>query len=149
MMKTKFFVRNLLLLTLTGCAAYELQPLPANHPANVEAKTAVAKPLSQTLAYTSAESPAKTAAAERQDHEAHHATSGQTAVGEGKVIATVPDSNQLVIEHGAIKGVMDAMTMGYPADPPSLLQGLKPGDRIRFTIDIPKKTIVKIEKLNS
>ena len=70
----------------------------------------------------------------------------QTAVGQGKVIAVVPSSSQLVVEHGEIKGLMGAMTMGYKVDPPSLLEGLKAGDEIRFTIDTEKKAIVKIEK---
>jgi Cu/Ag efflux protein CusF len=61
----------------------------------------------------------------------------------------VPSANQIVVEHGPIKGFMDAMTMGYQVDPPSLLQGLSPGDRVRFTIDTKKKTIVKIEKVQS
>jgi len=61
----------------------------------------------------------------------------------------VPNSSQVVIEHGPIKGFMDAMTMGYQVDPPSLLQGLSVGDRVRFTIDVKKKTIVKIEKVQS
>ena len=42
---------------------------------------------------------------------------------------------------------MEAMTMGYRAEPSSLLEGLKFGDRIRFTIDVPNKAIIKIEKL--
>ena len=42
---------------------------------------------------------------------------------------------------------MEAMTMGYRTEPSSLLEGLKFGDRIRFTIDVPNKAIVKIEKL--
>jgi len=71
----------------------------------------------------------------------------KTVVGEGKVVATVPASNQIVVEHGEIKGFMEAMTMGYPVDPPSLLEGLKFGDKVRFTIDVPKKAIVKIEKM--
>jgi Cu/Ag efflux protein CusF len=71
----------------------------------------------------------------------------KTVVGEGKVVATVPNSSQIVVEHGEIKGFMEAMTMGYPVDPPSLLEGLKFGDKVRFTIDVPKKAIVKIEKM--
>jgi Cu/Ag efflux protein CusF len=72
----------------------------------------------------------------------------KTVVGEGKVIATVPSASQIVVEHGEIKGFMEAMTMGYRVDPPTLLEGLKQGDKVRFTIDVPKKAIVKIEKMN-
>jgi Cu/Ag efflux protein CusF len=39
------------------------------------------------------------------------------------------------------------MTMGYRIEPASLLEGLQYGDQIRFTIDVSKKTIVKIEKM--
>ena len=66
--------------------------------------------------------------------------------GEGKVIALVSGSHQIVVDHEEIKGFMDAMTMGYPVDP-KLIQGLKPGDKIRFTIDTDKRAITKIEKL--
>jgi Cu/Ag efflux protein CusF len=78
-------------------------------------------------------------------HGAHDAP--QTVVADGKVVATVPNVSQIVVEHGEIKGFMDAMTMGYRVDPPSLLEGLQSGDKVRFTIDVPKKAIVKIEKL--
>ena len=37
--------------------------------------------------------------------------------------------------------------MGYRVDPPSLLAGLKPGDQVRFTIDVERRAIVGIEKL--
>jgi len=60
----------------------------------------------------------------------------------------VPSSGQLVIEHGPIKDFMDAMTMGYPTEPASLLTGLKVGDKVRFAIDVKRKVIVKVEKLN-
>ena len=39
-------------------------------------------------------------------------------------VSTVPKANQIVVEHGEIKGFMEAMTMGYRIDPPSLLAGL-------------------------
>ena len=68
--------------------------------------------------------------------------------GEGKVIAVVPGSHQVVVDHGEIKGFMDAMTMGYPVDP-KVLKGVKPEDKIRFTIDTEKRVITKIEKLKN
>ena len=71
----------------------------------------------------------------------------KSVTGEGKVIALVPTSQQVVVEHGEIKGFMEAMTMGYKVDPPSLLGQLKAGDQIRFTIDTEKKAIVEILKL--
>jgi Cu/Ag efflux protein CusF len=39
-----------------------------------------------------------------------------------------------------------AMTMGYRVEPPSLIEGLQSGDQVRFTIDVPRKAIIKIEK---
>ena len=67
--------------------------------------------------------------------------------GVGKVIALVPESQQIVINHEEIKGFMDAMTMGYTVSTTSLLKGLKPGDKIRFAIDTEKRSITRIEKL--
>jgi Cu(I)/Ag(I) efflux system protein CusF len=139
-------------LALSACTAYELQPLGMDDPANPRAMRAPADLRSKTLAYSRSEIPSVVAAAsQKENHEGHHRTAetnGQkTAIGEGKVIATVPAANQLVLEHGEIKGFMEQMTMGYRIEPASLLEGLKSGDKVRFTIDIPKKTIVKIEKL--
>jgi len=141
-------------LSLLACAAYTPEPLGENHPAYAAAATAAAAPVSKTLIYAVVDMPSGAAisntAAEAGGHDTHHGSDSatQTAVGEGKVIAVVPGSNQLVIEHGAIKDFMDAMTMGYPADPASLLEGLKAGDKVRFTIDVKKKTIIKVEKMN-
>jgi Cu/Ag efflux protein CusF len=91
-------------------------------------------------------------AAQQEGHERHGGNQAEgsgekTVTGEGKVVATVPNTGQLVVDHSEIKGFMGAMTMGYPVEPPSQLEGLKAGDQVRFTIDVPKKTIVKIEKL--
>ena len=66
---------------------------------------------------------------------------------EGKVIAVDPGSKELVVKHGAIKGFMEPMTMGYKVNPPSLLKRLKAGDTVRFTIDTAQKAIVNLEKL--
>jgi Cu/Ag efflux protein CusF len=69
-------------------------------------------------------------------------------VGEGKVIAVMPDKSQIVVDHKEIPGVMGAMTMGYTVTPPSLLAPLQAGDTIRFTLDTQTQTIITIEKLH-
>ena len=150
-MKFKTHIAMIVPLMLIGCAAYELQPLSMNHPANPEATAVPLRTVSKTLAYTRADIPSPqpdVAIAAPQGQEGQQAAQSgkQTVVGDGKVVATVPNASQIVVEHGEIKGFMDAMTMGYRVEPPSLLEGLKSGDKVRFTIDVPKKAIVKIEK---
>jgi Cu(I)/Ag(I) efflux system protein CusF len=73
----------------------------------------------------------------------------KSVTGEGKVIAVVQESQEIIVEHGEIKGFMDAMTMGFKANPISLLKAVKAGDKIRFTIDTDKRAITKIEKLKN
>jgi Cu/Ag efflux protein CusF len=75
-------------------------------------------------------------------------TRSSSAVGEGKVIAVMPEKSQIVVDHKDIPGVMGAMTMGYTVTPPSLLTPLKAGDTIRFTLDTQTQTIINIEKLH-
>jgi Cu/Ag efflux protein CusF len=69
--------------------------------------------------------------------------------GVGKVIALVLETQEIVVDHEEIKGFMDAMTMGYKVNPSSLLKTVKPGDKVRFTIDTDKRAITKIEKLKN
>ena len=140
--------------TLGGCAGYEPERLTTKHPAHPEA-AAPNHVISKTLAYAAADIPTAATriaeAAKEGAHDAQHEaklSTAKTVVGEGKIIAVVPNNNQVVLEHGPIESFMEAMTMGYPIEPPSLLEGLKAGDRVRFTIDVEKKTIVKIEKLS-
>jgi Cu/Ag efflux protein CusF len=141
-------------LMLAGCASYQLAPLAANHPANPEAPAAPEPPPSQTLAYTQSDIPSArpvspVAAAQHGEHQSRQAegAASRTAVGEGEVIAAVANSGQIVLEHGEIKGFMEAMTMGYRIDPPSLLAKVKPGDKVRFTIDVERRAIIEIETL--
>jgi len=148
--KRKFLIVFALLLS-AGCAAYQLEPLSANHPAFPAAAAAPERPVSKTLAYTRADIPSPqpvSAIAAEQPIQQSAQTEQKTVVADGKVVATVQSASQVVVEHGEIKGFMEAMTMGYRVDPASLLEGLKFGDKVRFTIDVPKKTIVKIEKMN-
>ena len=149
----------LIFLILAGCAPYQLEPLTMDHPAHPKALAAPEPPRSKTLAYTDADRPSiPTAQAapvdmkmdvmnKGHDSGAAMGNAPQTAVGEGTVVAKVPSSSQLVVDHGEIKNFMDAMTMGYRVEPPSLLDGLESGDQVRFTIDKGKKAIIKVEKL--
>ena len=137
-------------LVLTGCAAYVPEPLASSHPAHPEAAATPVGLRSKTLAYAPADTPAPQpplAEAPAVGPEMKEAEAVQTAVGEGKVVATLPSAGQIVVEHGEIKGFMEAMTMGYRVDSPALMEGLKFGDKIHFTIDVQKKTIIKIEKM--
>jgi Cu/Ag efflux protein CusF len=141
-------------LVLSGCAGYELAPLAASHPAHPEAPVAVEPAPSHTLAYSRADIPlvqpvSPVTAAPHEGHGSRptEAGSSPTVVGEGEVIATVPNASQIVVEHAEIKGFMEAMTMGYRVDPASLLAGLKQGDKVRFTIDVQRRAIIGIEKL--
>ena len=145
---------SIVVLTLTACASYELPALSANHPANPAAPSARLPQTSKTLAYAPADVPSpkpvtNAPAAQQGGHDSHHAAASaqKTVTGEGKVVATVPATGQIVVDHGEIKDFMAPMTMGYPVDPASLLDQVKSGDQVRFTIDVLKKTIVKIEKM--
>ncbi|HEY6365380.1 MAG TPA: copper-binding protein [Candidatus Binatia bacterium] len=73
----------------------------------------------------------------------------KSVTGEGKIIALVPETQEIVVDHEEIKDFMDAMIMGYKVNPTSLLKTVKPGDKVRFTIDTDKRAITKIEKLNN
>ena len=141
-------------LVLSGCAGFQLEPLAASHPAHPHAPAAPERTASQTLTYTRSDIPTvrqrpalvatpPSAPGSSPTEEA----ASQRVVGEGEVVATVPNSSQIVVEHGEIKGFMEAMTMGYRVDPPSLLADLKEGDKVRFTIDVQRRAIVEIEKL--
>lgn len=136
-------------LLIAGCAAYEMPPLTTSHPARAEAMGSPVRPFPRTLAYTQADIPSTRPllAAASQGDQGASGSAQQLITADGKVVATVPNASQIVVEHGEIKGYMDAMTMGYRVDPSSLLDGLKFGDKVRFTIDVSKKAIVKIEKI--
>ncbi len=141
-------------LLLAGCAGYAMAPLAANHPAHPEAPVTPEPTPSQTLAYSRADIPSAqpvspVTAAPHEGHGSRPSEAGgsPTVVGEGEVIATVPNASQIVVEHAEIRGFMEAMTMGFRVDPASLLAELKPGDKVRFTIDVQRRAIIRIEKL--
>lgn len=140
-------------LALAGCAGYRPEPLAVSHPAHPDAPGAPPPPPSRTLAHAPSDRhvarPAPEAAGRAPERSSQPARPAPAArvVGEGEVVTTVPAASQIVLDHEAIAGFMEAMTMGYRVDPPSLLTGLREGDRVRFTIDVERRAIVAIEKL--
>jgi protein SCO1 len=55
--------------------------------------------------------------------------------GEGVVKAINPKGPAIEIDHGEIKGLMEAMQMEFPVTDANLLNGLAVNDRIDFTIE--------------
>jgi Cu/Ag efflux protein CusF len=69
----------------------------------------------------------------------------------GIVRSIVPKLGAVFLTHEAMPGLMDAMTMGFEADDPKLLDGLAPGDPVRFTVrrDGERLVLVMIEKVRT
>jgi Cu/Ag efflux protein CusF len=68
--------------------------------------------------------------------------------GVGVVRAHVGDLGVVVITHGDIPGYMPAMTMGFRAAAPKILDSVEPGDAVRFTLrgTPPNLAITAIDK---
>ena len=73
-------------------------------------------------------------------------TLAKSVNGVGKIVAVVPKSQEVVIDHEQIEGFMDAMTMGYKVSSPVMLKAVKPGESVQFTIDTERRVITKIGK---
>ena len=54
--------------------------------------------------------------------------------GQGTVVAVDPKHGTVTVDHGEIKGLMPAMVMAFVVDAPEALNGLTPGETIRFTL---------------
>jgi len=67
-------------------------------------------------------------------------TAATVKQGEGRGLVQSIDSSSknVTIAHNDIPGVMDAMTMSYPVENPALLQGVKAGDSVIFTLKEPE-----------
>jgi Cu/Ag efflux protein CusF len=73
------------------------------------------------------------------DHDSHHAQAAQAGgelLSEGEVRKVDPATGKITLRHGPLANLdMPAMTMVFTATDPKLLQGLKQGDKVRFTAD--------------
>ncbi len=67
--------------------------------------------------------------------------------GKGVVVSIDARDGRLIVDHEEIKDFMAPMVMSYQVLPGTLLKELKPGARIRFTIDADKRAIVGIKRL--
>ncbi len=56
----------------------------------------------------------------------------------GKVLATNPATGEVTLDHEAVPGFMEAMTMPYKLADPSTLSELHPGDRITTRLKVEK-----------
>lgn len=73
----------------------------------------------------------------------------QGEMTEGEVRKIDAAQGKITLRHGPIKKFdMDSMTMVFRVKDPGLLEGLKPGDKVRFEADRVEGriTIVRIEK---
>jgi Cu/Ag efflux protein CusF len=72
----------------------------------------------------------------------------KTGDGEGVVRAVDPVANRVTLEHGDVPGLMKPMTMDYDVAEAALLDGLAPGERVRFTLreDGGRYTVVAMEE---
>ena len=75
--------------------------------------------------------------AEPADHAAHHAQApAQDLLSEGEVRKINREKGTITLRHGPLVNLdMSAMTMVFTAADPALLDGLKEGDKVRFTAD--------------
>jgi Cu/Ag efflux protein CusF len=66
----------------------------------------------------------------------------------GVVRAGLPEAGILVVTHGEIPGYMPPMTMGFRTASPKILESVKPGDAVRFTLrgTPPNLAITAIDK---
>jgi Cu/Ag efflux protein CusF len=64
--------------------------------------------------------------------------------GVGVVTATEP-AGTLTVNHQPIEGLMPAMEMAFKVNPASLAKGVRPGDRIDFSVDGKTYTIVGLK----
>jgi protein SCO1 len=52
----------------------------------------------------------------------------------GQILAVKPETQEVLVKHGDIKGFMPAMTMPYTVEDPSLLKDKAPGDLVSATL---------------
>ncbi len=62
------------------------------------------------------------------------AQSGASYDGRGSIVSLDEKRGKVTLKHEEIKGLMPAMTMEFPVKSPELLDGVRQGDTVRFTL---------------
>jgi Cu/Ag efflux protein CusF len=79
---------------------------------------------------------AQSAAASAAEHAAHHPAAAAAPRSEGEVRQVDKEQGKVTLRHGPLQNLdMPAMTMVFRAADPKLLDGLKEGDKVRFTAE--------------
>ena len=69
--------------------------------------------------------------------------------GVGVIVAVELRKSRIILTHEEIKGFMAPMVeMSFMVTPATLLKGIEPGDKVRFTIDADKRAIVDVVPLD-
>jgi Cu(I)/Ag(I) efflux system periplasmic protein CusF len=70
------------------------------------------------------------------DHSSHHVPGAAAPQSEGEVRKVDLEQGKVTLRHGPLANLdMPAMTMVFTVADPKLLEGLKQGDKVRFTAD--------------
>ena len=79
---------------------------------------------------------AQSTAASGADHAAHHPAAAVAPQSEGEVRKVDKGQGKVTLKHGPIANLeMPGMTMVFKAADPKLLEGLKEGDKVKFTAE--------------
>lgn len=78
---------------------------------------------------------AQTAPASAADHSAHHATAA-APTADGEVRKVDKEQGKVTLKHGPLTNLdMPAMTMVFKVLDPKMLDGIKEGDKVKFSAD--------------
>jgi Cu(I)/Ag(I) efflux system periplasmic protein CusF len=79
---------------------------------------------------------AQTTAPLDADHSTHHPATAAAPQSDGEVRKIDKEQGKVTLRHGPLQNLdMPAMTMVFKAADPKLLDGLKEGDKVKFTAD--------------
>jgi Cu/Ag efflux protein CusF len=61
------------------------------------------------------------------------------------IVTAIEPAGSLTINHEPIEGLMPAMEMAFPVNPRALTNGVRPGDKIEFSVEGKTYTIVALK----